>query len=85
MFHYELNISDYFEVFSFFFPFFSSGGGGGGGGGGKVINYWYCFKTLTSHNPNLSGISSVVARFFKQDNFLRFAFSVSPVIFISMS
>lgn len=94
MFHYELNISDYFEVFSFFFRFFLRGVGGGereggrgrgGEGGGKVINYWYCFKTLTSHNPNLSGISSVVARFFKQDNFLRFAFSVSPVIFISMS
>lgn len=84
MFHYELNISDYFEVFSFFFRFFLRGVGEGEGGG-KVINYWYCFKTLTSHNPNLSGISSVVARFFKQDNFLRFAFSVSPVIFISMS
>ena len=50
-----------------------------------MINYWYCFKTLTSHNPNFSGISYVVARFFKKDNFLRFAFSVSPVIFISMS
>lgn len=50
-----------------------------------MVNYWYCFKTLTSHNPNFSGISSVVARFFKQDNFLRFAFSVSPVIFISVS
>ena len=82
MFHYELNISDYFEVFSFFSRFFLRGVGEGGG---KVINYWYCFKTLTSHNPNLSGICSVVARFFKKDKFLRFAFSVSPVIFISMS
>ena len=30
MFHYELNISDYFEVFSFFFRFFLRGVGGGG-------------------------------------------------------
>ena len=32
MFHYELNISDYFEVFSFFFRFFLRGVGEGGGG-----------------------------------------------------